>query len=259
MISARFSVLAVPLCWLTALAIVPRPLPAQQAPQPVVYASYYECDPLALQRVDSLMSAFWGPIAERHMAAGHATAWGWLGHHTGGTWNRAFYVVSPDVNDALDAIGGVNTDARAADAALVRETMAACPVHEDYIWQRVAGSQPSEAFATSRPQAGLSIYYECDPAREQRADAVFTASLAPAFDRMVASGDMNSWGWMQHLVGGKYRRLLVTDGPDAKTLLGAIGGIVQELRVQQPNAFREFSEICGSHQDNVWRILTTKP
>ena len=68
-------------------------------------------------------------------------------------------------------------------------------------------------------------------------------------------GDLTSWGWLQHLVGGKYRRLLVSDGRDAGAVIAAIGRISGELRGQQVTAFREFSEICPSHQDVVWGVM----
>lgn len=256
--TTRFHALAAGLCALALPALAPATAPAQEAAEPVVYASYLECDPAALSRVDSLVTTFWGPIWDRHVSAGHATAWGWLAHHTGGTWDRVFYFVSPDVNNALDAVEGANADA-AANARLARESAAACPVHEDYIWQRIAGSQPAGQLATTRPAAGFSIYYECDPAREQLADYLATTAFAPALDRLVQSGDVTSWSWMQHLVGGKYRRILVTDGRDAKTLIAAIGKLVTDLRADQPDALRAFNDICDSHQDNVWRIQVSRP
>lgn len=241
------------------LATLPRQIAAQDTAQPVVYSSYYQCDPNQQARVDSLVRSFWGPIVDRHVAAKHAMAWGWLGHHTGGTWSRAFYVVSPDVGNAIDAVDGLLADARKANAEALRQTSAACPTHEDYIWQRVTGSQPTTDLGRSRPAASLSIYYECDPAREQRADALVTSTFTSTFGALVQSGDLNSWGWLQHIVGGKYRRLLVMDGRDAKTLLAATGKLVNQLRATQADTFREFSDICSSHQDVIWTNIVAKP
>jgi hypothetical protein len=254
----RFLMIGTALCGLT-LAAVPRQIVAQEAGRSVVYASYYECDPTRVAGADSLVRSFWTPLIDSHVAAKHALAWGWIGHHTGSAWSRAFYVVAPDVDNAVTVIEAVVADALKANAAAVNATNAACPVHEDYIWQRVTGSQASADFAHARPAAGLNIYYECDPAREQRADAIMTSTIAPILNQLVTSGDLNTWSWLEHIIGGKYRRLLVTDGRDAKTLLGAIGKSVAELRGKQAAAFGEFSGICNSHQDMIWNMLVAKP
>ena len=254
----RFLTIGAVLCGVM-LAAVPRQSAAQEAAQSVVYAVYYECDPTRLAAVDSLIRSFWTPLVDSHVTAKHALAWGWIGHHTGGTWSRAFYVVAPDVDNAITVIDALGGDARRTNAAAMDATNAACPTHEDYIWQRATGSQTSPDFAHARPAAGFNIYYECDPAREERADAIVTSTFAPILNQYVASGSLNSWSWLQHIVGGKYRRLLVTDGRDTKTLVGAFGRISAELRTKQAAAFGEFSQICNSHQDMIWNILVAKP
>ena len=76
---------------------------------------------------------------------------------------------------------------------------------------------------------------------------------------LVKSGDLNSWSWLQHIVGGKYRRFLSTDGRDAKTLVAASGKLVNELRAKHAAAFGEFAQICSSHQDMIWNITVAKP
>lgn len=258
MIATRSLMIRTGMCALLSLAMVQRSA-AQEAAQPVVYASYYECDPTRLAHVDSLVRSFWTPLMDSHVAAKHALAWGWLAHHTGGTWSRAFYIVAPDVDNAVTVTEALVADARRANAAAMNETSAACPVHEDYIWQRVTGSQAVTDFARARPPASLSIYYQCDPSREQRTDALITANFAPTLNALVQAGDLNAWSWQQHLVGGKYRRMLVTEGRDAKTLLGAVGKLTQDLRTKQAAAFGEFSQICSSHQDAIWNVVVSKP
>ena len=257
--STRISILIAGLFALVPCALAPQALAAQEVSQPVVYATYYECNPLQLARLDSLIRTFWGPITDRYVKNGKATAWGWLGHHTGGTWERAFYIVSPDVNSVMDANDESFADGLKENREAARQATEACPEHEDYIWQRVVGSQAPAQVATARPAAGLSIYYECDQSREDRTDAIVATSFEPTLKRLVQSGDLTNWNWFQHLVGGKYRRMLVTDGKDAKTLLAAIGKLTDELSAQQPEAYREFNEICSSHQDMLWSILITKP
>lgn len=254
----RFFMIGAATCGLV-LAVLPRQIAAQEAAQSVVYASYYECDPSRVAAMDSLMRSFWAPLVDGHVAANHALAWGWLGHHTGSKWSRAFYVVARDIANAVTVVEALGAEAGRTNPAAMAETTAACPTHEDYIWQRVTGSQATADFAQARLPTGFNIYYECDPAREQRADAIVAATFAPILNRLVTSGDLNSWGWLEHIVGGRYRRLLVTDGRDANTLLGAIGKVSTELRTEQAAAFGEFSQVCSSHQDVIWNMMITKP
>ncbi len=118
----------------------------------------------------------------------------------------------------------------------------------------LAGSQPAGEVAQDRPAAGLSTYWECDITREARVDSLVTEAIAPVLQKQVSSGALNSWAWFAHVIGGKYRRLTVLDGADAKSLLAAQEDLVQKMRSQNAAAFREFGEICGSHQDYLWNI-----
>ena len=155
--ATRFLMIGTGLCALMPFAMVRRSA-AQEAAQPMVYASYYECDPIRVADADSLIRSFWTPLVDSHVAAKHVTAWGWLSHHTGGKWSRAFYVVAPDVNNAVSVVETLVADARKANAAAMNAMNAACPVHEDYIWQRVTGSPTSTGFAHAlRRQASTSI------------------------------------------------------------------------------------------------------
>jgi hypothetical protein len=238
---------------LTLLGALPAAAAAQAPPQPVVYASYYRCNPQDEAAVDSLVRTFWAPLVERQIAAKNATTWGWISHHTGGTWSRAFYVVSPDVGKAVDAIEGLVRDG-SANAQAMRATTTACPSHEDYIWQRHSGSQPPEQLAMNRPAAAFSVYYECTQGREGTADSLLTSAFAPVLNRAVQRGDLNAWTWQQHLVGGKYRRSLIMDGRDAKAVIMAQARISGELFAQQGAAMRQFGTVCPTHQDAVWNI-----
>ncbi len=242
------------LTFVAAALLLPLQGTAQQQTQPVVYSVYYHCAPDQLARVDSLMGSFWAPLASKQVAAGNATTWGWLKHHTGGVWNRAFYFVSADGDKAFDAVDALNAEAARTNAALARETGRICSTHEDYVWNRIAGNQSPAELAQNRPTGGYSIYYECAPAREDRADAIVTTAFAPTLDQAVTSGGMHSWSWLGHVIGGRYRRLLALDGASPKAMVQAVGTVVSELRTKQPDAYREFSEICDSHRDYVWNI-----
>jgi hypothetical protein len=231
--------------WLVALA---GPLVAQDA-APVVYASYYSCGQGG-ERLNAVVRDGLAPALDRAVSDGRLSAWGWLTHHTGGTWERAGYVVAPDVPAVLQGIEGLVAELGNA----LQELDDICPEHEDYIWERVAGSQAAGEVARDRPAAAMSTYWVCQLGREARADTLVTDVIGPVLSRQVEAGDLQSWSWFAHVVGGKYRRLAVTDGADARTLLAAQAALVEELAGSHRDAFREFGEICTSHQDYVWTV-----
>lgn len=61
-----------------------------------------------------------------------------------------------------------------------------------------------------------------------------------------------SWNWLEHRMGGKYRRLLVLDGADHKSMLKYWGVLAPALAAAQPNLSRRFNQICSSHTDYIW-------
>lgn len=240
-------------------AIVLPPLAtAQDYPQPFIYATYFECDPSREARADALMRTSFFPIFDRHLADKQLLAWGWLAHGLGGHWRRVGYMVGPSRDAVLDAQGSILKGMRARGKAFTEFT-SICPTHEDYIWRRVASSQPVEQTAQARPAAGYSVYYECAMARESRADTLTMQAFAPILARYVKAGGVNSWAWFEHAVGGKYRRLLVLDGGSHKAILGSTDSVVADMMKQRPAEAREFFEICHSHQDYLWDIQTAKP
>ena len=108
-----------------------------------------------------------------------------------------------------------------------------------------------------RGGAAFSTYYVCDQARESQADAIVKGMLAPMFDKMVADGKLKSWGWLEHIVGGKYRRLETFSAADAKSLMEARAEIVEAL---QDNPGGDLmTAICGEHTDYIWEIKAQAP
>ena len=62
------------------------------------------------------------------------------------------------------------------------------------------------------------------------------------------------------LVGGEYRRLLSATGSDHKSMMRAraeIAAAFNEGRTKR--GFNQFNQICHSHQDYMWDILTENP
>lgn len=230
---------------------------AQEDETAYVYASYYQCsgglgDAIATLRDD------WGPILQPHMDAGHISAWGVLTHATGPQWRLAVYHVGPELgalNTALDNALAAYFQQHPEEGAQFGET---CPSHEDYIWTTGPGSEAGAAVAQNRAAAGMSVYWVCDEGKEAVADLIVENVWAPIYDQQVADGLINSWGWLSHFVGGKYRRLLVTDGADQGALLEARD---QALEAAGENGAlaAAFSEVCNGHQDVLWDIAISVP
>jgi hypothetical protein len=77
------------------------------------------------------------------------------------------------------------------------------------------------------------------------------------FDKMVADGKLTSWGWFEHIVGGKYRRLATMSAGDVKALMEARAAVVEAT---EDNAGGDvITEVCGEHTDYVWEIRAQAP
>lgn len=230
---------------------------AQEDDSAFAYSSYYQCtgglsDAIATLRDD------WGPIIQGHMDAGHISAWGVLTHDTGNPWTMAIYHVGPDIGElktALDTSLGEYFQQHPDDAAAFGET---CWSHEDYIWTSGTGSQPATDVGQDRASAGMSVYWVCDEGKEAVADLIVENVWAPIYDQQVADGQINSWSWLSHFVGGKYRRALITDGASAGALLEARD---QALEAAGENAAlaAAFSDVCNGHTDVMWNIAISVP
>ena len=238
---------------LLALAItLPSGLSAQEEEDKkdtYIYATYFYCKTSAFDALDAAMAEHTAPVYDAAVKDGTLGGWGWLAHHTGGKWNRLFYHVS-------DSMGGLFA---------AQETMAerskdlpdggfseACSLHEDYIWQSEANSGLME----KRGDAAMSVYHVCDITREERADEIVKEVFAPVYDKAIKDGKITSWGWSSHVVGGKYRKLSTMTGESFPQLLKARGEILEALYGEGDNPVaNEFSQICHSHSDYLWRIL----
>jgi hypothetical protein len=81
--------------------------------------------------------------------------------------------------------------------------------------------------------------------------------LAPVLDKMVADGKLKSWGWLEHIVGGKYRRLETISANDVKSLMEARAALVEALDGNPGGDL--MTEICGEHTDYIWEIKAQAP
>jgi hypothetical protein len=122
----------------------------------------------------------------------------------------------------------------------------------------VTGSRGG-ALSQERGDAGFSVYFNCDMSREERADEIVKEVFEPIFNQHVGDGKLGTWGWMQHVVGGKYRRIWTMSAADHSTMLATREAIFADLAETNEPAMREFDDICGSHQDMMWNIVMETP
>lgn len=245
---------------IAALLSLPAIADAQEKePTTFVYATYFECDTSKQERVDDLVNSAWAPAYDAAVEAGTISSWGWLAHHTGGKWRRLLYYSAPDLDSlfaASDAITPVIEKAHPSAGQVFNET---CSSHDDYIWQVGTNSRRAGLLPQKRGNVGISVYYDCDMSKEDRADEIVGETLAAIYNKQVEKGNISSWGWLEHYFGGKWRRVATMTATDTKSLFAARDAIFEEINDQAKAASDEFGEICGSHQDYLWNILHETP
>ena len=187
------------------------------------------------------------PTYESLMADGEISGWGYLKHHTGGPWRRVSYHIGPGVVETMKAIGkaGEMLDKRMKPRD--NDFGKACRSHDDYIWQIQQGNSTEQ-----RGMVGMSVYFVCKMASENRADELAEKVFGPVYEAQLGEGQLTSWGWASHVVGGEYRRLLTTSAASLDDLFAARASILGGFA--DSSAAREFNSICYSHTDYVWNI-----
>ena len=193
------------------------------------------------------------PILDGLVKDGKILAWGWMSHHTGGDWRRIRYhqAASPEAAMvALETMSDAIADVHGEDDPANAEMAAACPRHDDYLWQAEAGMSGEE-----RGKVGFSVYHFCDINREDRADEIVAEHFAQILDKMFEDGKIATWGWQSHVIGGRARRLQTMTAVDMGALLSARQEAIATIYEEDDAAGTEFSEICGPHVDYVWNIV----
>ena len=223
---------------------------AQDKPaESFTYATYYVCDVVQQERSDEIFKELEQPFYDAAVADGSLTAYGLYAHQTGGRWRRVQFSAAPSIQALLDAQKKISDQADAKDKGgkLGDEHCKICNSHDDYIWRRVGGN----AGTTSPGGAVFSTYYVCD-SRETQADALVMQVFAPIYDKMVAEGKLKTWGYMEHIVGGQFRRLETFGAADMKSLMAARAEINDAL---SKNPLGDtFTNICDSHADYMWEV-----
>ena len=231
----------------------------EEEPSTFVYATYFECDTSRQGITDEMVKYVWAPAYDAAVEAGTISQWGWLTHHTGGKWRRLLYYAAPSLDALMDAPAAISPGIEKANPGASQVFGEICNAHEDYIWQVGTGSRGAGLVAQDRGKVGTSVYFYCKMSEEDRADEIVEEILAPIYNKAVEDGTISSWGWLEHLFGGKWRRIATMTAPDLKSLFAARASIFKEINEKAEAASNEFSEICGSHQDYVWNILQETP
>ncbi|TAK51109.1 MAG: hypothetical protein EPO25_17545 [Gammaproteobacteria bacterium] len=99
-----------------------------------------------------------------------------------------------------------------------------------------------------------ATYHYCDLTRQERADQIFEQLDKPVYDAAVADGTINSWGWLVHHTGGKWRRALYYVAPGVQNLLDAQKKIGDQIDARDQKLGDEFSGICNAHDDYIWKV-----
>lgn len=238
---------------LCSCALIPVTALAEDEQETYIYSTYMYCDVTQQDRADEIVAAVDKPIYDAAVKDGTITGWGWLAHHTGGKWRRVRYHTAGSVEKLLAALEAIGEKQDAADDS--DEFGKICNSHDDYIWRGVTGSG-GDVLSTARGKVGLSAYYVCD-SREGAADEIVKAVFAPLYDAHVGDGKLTSWGWSEHLVGGKYRRLATMTAEDWPALFAARASIIEASDDSELGDV--FADICDSHADYMWEIRYENP
>lgn len=251
-------------CTVVALTILTAPVAvrAQEDDEPLrpfVYSTYYECDVADQELADIIWKSVQAPIYDAAVEDGTISGWGWLVHHTGGKWRRASYFIAPTIEALLAALDTLGERVQEADSQASARLNRICSAHDDYIWQSVTGSGGDGSIAVAQSGgAGVSQYLVCRMSEQSRADELVKEIMAPIYNGLVAGGKLSGWGWLEHSVGGEYRRLFTLRGAGHAAVLEAWGDAVDELSENHEAEMKEFNEICYTHQDYMWDIAHRK-
>jgi hypothetical protein len=239
--------LAAGLVVLTASAVF-----AQDSSDRFTMGTYYRCNQGDAAKADAIYEEHIAPFMKAEQSAGRIQAFGYLKHRSGGEWRRLEYAIGSNLDQMMDSRDALIKMTESAEhQKALDEFDRICPSHDDYIWRVKASSQSAAEVGQDRAPFGSSTYWICN-AQESEADAIVESVFAPVLNQRVKDGAIASWVWMEHIMGGQYRRLLVMDGASEKALISNWAGLQDALQKASPDMSRRFSEICHIHTDYIW-------
>ena len=110
-----------------------------------------------------------------------------------------------------------------------------------------AEDKPADVFV-------YSTYHNCDFSRQGRADELYDKVQRPLDDASVKDGTITSYGYMTHHTGGQWRRATYFTANGLDALIDAEQKARnQVLSKENAKLDQEFSSICSSHDDYIWR------
>ncbi len=227
---------------------------AQEDSTSYIFAEYYICDQNREGFSDLLTELVLGPIYDKQVEAGNLLGWGWLSHNVGGKWRRLRVSSSNNLGTLLETRDAMIEEIQSTAGEADREFTSICGDHDDYIWASVAGSAPVAQQLRDLADATYATYYVCDVSKQERADEIVKALFAPALNQLVEEGQLASWNWYAHVIGGEFRRLMAHIGADHKTLIAAVDQYNQQADATNAAMAQEFSEICNAHVDYLWDV-----
>ena len=213
-----------------------------------VYATYFNCDTAKQDKVDEIVEKEMKPVYDKAVADGVIKNWSWLKHQTGGQWRRVAVTTTSSLSTLLPAQKTINKMMDAAKVDPGNTYGSVCNSHDDYIWKVEAGH------SVDKPSnATLSVYLVCDASQEERADEIVKKVFTPIYNANVGKGKLIRWGWLSHIIGGEYRRLLTMSAANYGDLLNTRGEILDTIYGDKgPAEAKEMSKICNSHSDYLW-------
>lgn len=102
------------------------------------YTRYFGCSNEGV--ADMVMENVYAEIMNKHLAAGHISAWVWGSHYMGGTIRRILNWSAPSALAALKAEEMISGDM--ANNGAWGTFSQACNTHSDYVWQSEARNAP---------------------------------------------------------------------------------------------------------------------
>ena len=238
--------------FITAALLLLLPMTATAQDDEYVYATYFECDPSMEWLADGIFEMVEKPAYDKAVEAGALNGYGWLIHHTGGTWRRVLWRSADSVNELMASFEVLEDNYGDGAENAATQFSKICDRHEDYIWRSLEGSS-AEIESETEEGVGISVYYRCDMNREERADELVADAIAPVYQAQIDAGTIRSWGWMSHIVGGEIRRISTMRADDWDSLFKARNAIIEAMgEGDLSEAGEEFTDICGSHEDYLW-------